>query len=295
MSPGIKRVGIVAKRGLHPASEHLERLATWLRGRDIDPVFETETAPLAGASRGTPSRSREDLPNEVQLVVVLGGDGTLLSMATRIAQAGRDIPILGVNFGSLGFLTETRIDELYPSLEACLNGTAAIDERAMLAAEAFRSRELFDARVVLNDVVFTKAALSRIIELSVSVSSGLVTKVKADGLIVASATGSTAYNLAAGGPIVHPRVDALILTPIAPHTLTNRPIVIPGTESIEIRPHIDQNVDDIFVTYDGQSGYQLQKGDVVTVRQSTHRLRLIKAPARSYFEVLREKLKWGER
>jgi NAD+ kinase len=143
--------------------------------------------------------------------------------------------------------------------------------------------------------VFTKAALSRIIELSVSVSTGLVTKVKADGLIIASATGSTAYNLAAGGPIVHPRVDALVLTPIAPHTLTNRPIVIPGNETIQIRPYIDQNVDDIFVTYDGQSGYQLQKGDVVTVRQSEHRLRLVKAPARSYFEVLREKLKWGER
>ncbi len=295
MSPGITRVGIVAKRDLHAASEHLERLAAWLRARDLQPVFETDTAPLAGPGHGMPVRSREDLPNEVQLVVVLGGDGTLLSMATRIAQTGRDIPILGVNFGSLGFLTETRIDELYPSLEACLNGTAAIDERAMLAAEAYRAGARFDARIVLNDVVFTKAALSRIIELSVSVSTGLVTKVKADGLIIASATGSTAYNLAAGGPIVHPRVDALVLTPIAPHTLTNRPIVIPGTETIEVRPHIDPNVEDIFVTYDGQSGYQLREGDLVKVRQSDRRLRLVKAPARSYFEVLREKLKWGER
>ena len=295
MSSGITHVGIVAKRGLHAAAEHLERLAAWLRARAVEPVFETETAPLAGAGYGGRTYSREDLPARVQLVIVLGGDGTLLSMATRIARADRDVPILGVNFGSLGFLTETRIDELYPSLEACLNGTAVIDERAMLSAEAFRTRERFDERIVLNDVVFTKAALSRIIELSVSVSTGLVTKVKADGLIVASATGSTAYNLAAGGPIVHPRVDALVLTPIAPHTLTNRPIVIPGNEVIEIRPHIDQDVDDIFVTYDGQSGYQLQKGDVVRVRQSAHRLRLIKAAARSYFEVLREKLKWGER
>jgi NAD+ kinase len=294
MSPGPSRVGIVAKSGL-AASDHLERLAAWLRARHIEPVFETETMPLAGAGAGAPARSREDLPKDVQLVIVLGGDGTLLSMATRIAQAGRDIPILGVNFGSLGFLTETRIDELYTSLESFVNGTAAIDERAMLAADAYRSREHFDSRIVLNDVVFTKAALSRMIELSVAVSTGLVTKVKADGLIVASATGSTAYNLAAGGPIVHPRVDALVLTPIAPHTLTNRPIVIPGNEVIEIRPHIDQDVDDIFVTYDGQSGYQLQKGDVVTVRKSERRLRLLKAPARSYFEVLREKLKWGER
>jgi NAD+ kinase len=295
MTPPIARVGIVAKRDLHAAAEHLDRLAAWLRARGLEAVFETETAPLASGTRDVLTRSREDLPHDVGLVVVLGGDGTLLSMATRIAQTGRDIPILGVNFGSLGFLTETRIDELYPSLEACLNGTAAIDSRAMLAAEAYRSGERHDARIVLNDVVFTKAALSRIIELSVSVSSGLVTKVKADGLIIASATGSTAYNLAAGGPIVHPRVDALVVTPIAPHTLTNRPIVIPGHESIEIRPHIDQMVDDIFITYDGQFGYQLQKGDVVTVRQAEHRLRLVKAPARSYFEVLREKLKWGER
>jgi NAD+ kinase len=295
MSSGITRVGIVAKRGLNAASEHLHQLAAWLRARDIEPVFELDTAPLArGAARGdTPTR--DDLPGEVDLVIVLGGDGTLLSMATRIAHTGRTVPILGVNFGSLGFLTETRIAELYPSLQSFLDGTAVIDERALLAAEAHRAREPFDARIVLNDVVFTKAALSRIIELSVSVSSGLVTKVKADGLIIASPTGSTAYNLAAGGPIVHPRVDALVLTPIAPHTLTNRPIVIPGHEVIEIRPHIDVDLDDIFVTYDGQSGYRLQKGDVVTVRLSPQRLRLVKAQARSYFEVLREKLKWGER
>jgi NAD+ kinase len=296
MTSAITRVGIVAKRGLHASADHLDRLAAWLRARNIQPVFETDTAPLArGTTSGAPALSREDLAHDVELVIVLGGDGTLLSMATRIAQAGRDTPILGVNFGSLGFLTETRIDELYPSLEAFLAGTAVIDERAMLSADAYRSREHFDARIVLNDVVFTKAALSRIIELSVSVSTGLVTKVKADGLIIASATGSTAYNLAAGGPIVHPRVDALVVTPIAPHTLTNRPIVIPGHEVIEVRPLIDQNVDDIFVTYDGQSGYQLQQGDVVKVRKSDRKLRLIKAPARSYFDVLREKLKWGER
>jgi NAD+ kinase len=297
MSVSITRVGLVAKRGLRAASEHLDRLGNWLGEHGVEAVYETDTAGLArpSSSSGKPL-SREDLPRDVDLVIVLGGDGTLLSMATRIAQAGRDIPILGVNFGSLGFLTETRIDELYTSLESVMNGTAVIEERAMLAAEAYRNREQFDARVVLNDVVFTKAALSRIIELSVSVTTGLVTKVKADGLIIATATGSTAYNLAAGGPIVHPHVDALILTPIAPHTLTNRPIVIPGSETIDVRPHIDADTgDDIYVTYDGQSGYPLQKGDMVKVRKSDRKLRLIKAPARSYFAVLREKLKWGER
>jgi NAD+ kinase len=295
MTTRLARVGIVAKRGLRAASDHLGALASWLGSRGIEPMFDTETAALAGAGQQTASRARDDLPNHVDLIVIMGGDGTLLSMATRIAQTGRDIPILGVNFGSLGFLTETRIDELYPTLESAIDGRAAFDERAMLAADAYRSREHFDARIVLNDVVFTKAALSRIIELSITVSTGLVTKVKADGLIIASATGSTAYNLAAGGPIIHPRTDAVVITPIAPHTLTNRPIVIPASEVVEVRPHVESDADEIFVTYDGQAGYPLQKGDVVKVRTSERKLRLVKAPARSYFEVLREKLKWGER
>ena len=291
----ITRVGIVAKRGLRAESDHLEALAAWLRERHIDAVFETETAVLAGSGVAARSHSRDEIPRHVDLIVVMGGDGTLLSMATRIAEAGREVPIVGVNFGSLGFLTEIRIDELYQALQSVIAGTATIDQRTMLAAEAYRSREPFDSRIVLNDVVFTKGALSRIIELSVSVSTGLVTKVKADGLIITSATGSTAYNLAAGGPIVHPRVDAIGITPIAPHTLTNRPIVIPGSETIEVRPNIDVGADEIFVTYDGQAGYPLQKGDVVRVRKSERSLRLVRAPVRSYFEVLREKLKWGER
>jgi len=291
----ITRVGIVAKRGLRAASDHLEGLAAWLRERHIDAVFETETAALAGSGIAAKSHSRDEIPKHVDLIVVMGGDGTLLSMATRIAEAGLEIPIVGVNFGSLGFLTEIRIDELHHALQSVIDGTATIDQRTMLAAEAFHTRERFDSRTVLNDVVFTKGALSRIIELSVSVSTGLVTKVKADGLIITSATGSTAYNLAAGGPIVHPRVDAIGITPIAPHTLTNRPIVIPGSETIEVRPNIDVGADEIFVTYDGQAGYPLQKGDVVRVRKAERSLRLVRAPVRSYFEVLREKLKWGER
>ena len=290
----ITRVGIVAKTGLVAAADHLHRLAKWLRDRQLEPVFETDTATLAGDTAGAPTYSRETLPAQVDFIIVLGGDGTLLSMATRTAQSGRDIPILGVNFGSLGFLTEARIDELYTVLESVLNGSATFDDRAMLAADAYRSREHFDSRIVLNDVVFTKAALSRIIELSVSVGSGLVMKVKADGLIIASATGSTAYNLAAGGPIIHPRADAIVLTPIAPHTLTNRPIIVPGSEIIEIRPQVQGTLDEIFVTYDGQSGYPLQEGDIVRVRRSERTLKLVKAP-RSYFELLREKLKWGER
>jgi NAD+ kinase len=288
-------VGIVAKPGLAAASDHLARLDSWLRERGITPVYEAATAADAGPEARAGARSREDLPRDVDLIIVLGGDGTLLSMATRIGQAGRDTPILGVNFGSLGFLTETRIDELYPTLESVVAGTADFHERAMLAAECEREGQAFDSRVALNDVVFTKAALSRMIELSVAVDAGFVTQVRADGLIIASATGSTAYNLAAGGPIVHPHVDAFVLTPIAPHTLTNRPVVIPATGVVEVRPQVNGRAEDIYVTYDGQAGYPLQKGDVIRVRKSERTLRLVQAPARSYFELLREKLKWGER
>jgi NAD+ kinase len=292
----VRRVGIVAKHGLVAAAEHLSRLGEWLAARGVETVYERETATLAGdVLVNARTTTRDALPCDVDLVVVLGGDGTLLAMAARIAKTGRDIPILGVNFGSLGFLTEIRIDELLPSLDSVLAGTATFDERAMLAAEAHRKDAAVDVRIALNDVVFTKAAISRMIELSVWVSGGFVTRVKADGLIVASATGSTAYNLAAGGPIVHPMVDALVLTPIAPHTLTNRPVVIPGGAEVEIRPHADGATDDVFVTYDGQSGYTLNEGDLVRVRRSSRTLRLVKAPTRAYFEVLREKLKWGER
>ena len=290
----IRRVGIVAKHNLVAASEHVSRLGAWLEDRGLTVVYERETLALT-RSAGARSRtaSRDELPGEVDLVVLLGGDGTLLAVAAAIAKACRDIPILGVNFGSLGFLTEIRIDELTASLESVLEGTATFDARAMLAAEVSRNDARVDSQVVLNDVVFTKGALSRMIELSVSVSGGFVTCVKADGLIVASATGSTAYNLAAGGPIVHPMVDALVLTPIAPHTLTNRPVVIPGQAEVEVRP--GGAADEVFVTYDGQTGYTLHEGDVVRVRKSDLMLRLVKAPTRSYFEVLREKLKWGER
>jgi NAD+ kinase len=295
MTTRIARIGIVAKHGLAAASEHLARLESWLRERRIDVVYETSTALLMPNAGAQANRSRDDLPSYVDLIIVLGGDGTLLSVADRIAQAGRNIPILGVNFGSLGFLTEIRIDELYPSLEAVVNGTAIYDERLMLSATASLRGKAEEARVVLNDVVFTKGALSRMIELSVSVSGRFVTCVKADGLIIASATGSTAYNLAAGGPIVHPSVDAIVLTPIAPHTLTNRPVVIPADAEVEVRPESPAGSEDVFVTYDGQYGYALHQGDVIRVRKATQVLRLVKAPARGYFELLREKLKWGER
>jgi len=294
VSPSVTRVGIVAKAQLRAATTHLHEIAEWLEKRGVQAVFETETAALLP---GTPSQavaSKSALAAGVDVVLVLGGDGTLLSMADCIGAAGTSIPILGVNFGSLGFLTEITLPELYPSLEAALDGRAHIELRMMLRSTTLREGKTFAQLIALNDVVITKTARSRLIDLSVSVGDEFVTRVKADGLIVATPTGSTAYNLAAGGPIVQPNVDALVLTPIAPHTLTNRPIVIPATSTVRVQPNMNER-DEVFVTFDGQAGFQLQAGDEVSIQRAETPLRLIRPSTRSYFEVLRTKLKWGER
>ena len=291
----IERVGLVAKHHLDAAAGVLAELAGWLEARNLKPVFETDPAALVGLPPGRPTASRDDMPQACDLVIVLGGDGTFIGMAGRIAQSGSAVPILGVNFGSLGFLTEITLPELYDSLEAVLAGTAHIDERMMLYARTLRDTRVHAERVVLNDVVITKGALSRIIDLSVGVDGQLVMRVRADGLIVATPTGSSAYNLAAGGPIVHPAVDAVLLTPIAPHMLTNRPVVVPGSSEVRVQPMMNGSNDEVFVTFDGQSGHPLQVDDVVEIRRARQSLRLVRGPSRTYFDVLRQKLKWGER
>ncbi len=288
------RVGIIAKSHLRAATTHLVDIAEWLRARSVQAVFETETAQLMPPSADRVVAGKSALASGVDMVLVLGGDGTLLSMADCIGDAASDIPILGVNFGSLGFLTEITLPELYPSLEAALDGRAHVESRMMLRSTTERDGRTLAQLIALNDAVITKTARSRMIDLSVSVGDEFVTRVKADGLIIATPTGSTAYNLAAGGPIVHPNVDALILTPIAPHTLTNRPVVIPATSAVRVQPNMEER-DEVFVTFDGQAGFQLQAGDEMTVRRAETPLRLIRPSTRSYFEVLRTKLKWGER
>ena len=294
MTANITRVGLVAKQRVEAAASVLLELAAWLEARHVRPVFERETAQLAGAGGATEVTSKEDLPKHCDLIVLLGGDGTLIGMARRIARADVDVPIAGVNFGSLGFLTEITLDDLYPSLEAVLRGTAPIEDRMMLHAKTLRGGVVFGDELVLNDVVITKAALSRIIELSVCIGADEVMRVRADGLIVATPTGSTAYNLAAGGPIVQPVVDAVVLTPIAPHMLTNRPLVVAGASAITVEPDMNGN-DEVFVTFDGQSGHALQEGDRVTIERASRPLRLVRSAHRSYFDVLRQKLKWGAR
>ena len=290
----ITRVGVVAKSRLQVAAPHLVDVEQWLTGRGVETVFETATAALMPPNPSRRIADKQSLVGEVGLVLVLGGDGTLLSMADAIGRAGLNVPILGVNFGSLGFLTEVTLPELYPSLEAALAGKAPIEERLTLSATITRARAVQTSDVAVNDVVINKGARSRLIELDISVGDGLVTRVRADGLIIATPTGSTAYNLAAGGPIVQPNVDALVLTPIAPHTLTNRPIVIPSSSSVRVKPMMDDR-DEVFVTFDGQAGCELRAGEEISVCRAREPMRLVRPATRSYFEVLREKLNWGKR
>ncbi len=291
----ITRVGLVAKSGLDAAAGALAELAGWLEARDVHAVFETDTAEVAGLPPGRRTVDRDDLPRACDLIVVLGGDGTLIGMADRIAEAGADVPILGVNFGSLGFLTEITLPELYPSLESVLGGTAQIEERMMLRSQTLRGGAVHADRLALNDVVITKGALSRIIDLEVEIGERPIMRVRADGLIVASPTGSTAYNLAAGGPILHPEVDALLLTPIAPHMLTNRPVVVPASSEVRVRPAGIGLDEMVFVTIDGQSGHAVQRNDEIRITRADRPMRLVKASTRTYFDVLRQKLKWSER
>ncbi|MGE0460655.1 MAG: NAD(+)/NADH kinase [Vicinamibacterales bacterium] len=296
------KVGIVTKPQLPDADETLAALEAWLAARGVEAWWSPDAA--AALARGVRRVvEREHMPDEVDLVLVLGGDGTLLAMADRIAATGRDIPILGVNFGSLGFLTEITRPELFASLEAVVSGQAAHDERMMLRAvvagdepsDSAGPRTHAGGFVALNDVVFTRTALSRMVEVSVWVGDQFLTTVKADGLIVASPTGSTAYNLSAGGPIVHPAMDALVITPIAPHALTNRPIVIPAERDVRVVATSTNAGDEIYVTFDGQSGFPLPPGRAVTISRAPRPLRLVRASNRSYFEVLRQKLRWNER
>jgi NAD+ kinase len=291
---GMTRVGIVAKSHLREATPHLIAIESWLAERGHHAVFETATAALMPAAAGRAVADKPALVAGVDLLVVLGGDGTLLSVADCAVEADVEVPILGVNFGSLGFLTEATLPELYPSLESALSGAARIEERMMLRATTIRGGLPLPDHLALNDVVITKAARARMTDLSVFVGDEFVTRVKADGLIVATPTGSTAYNLAAGGPIVQPVVDAIVLTPIAPHMLTNRPIVIPASSIVRVQPMMAER-DELYVTFDGQAGYQLEAGDEVRISRAERRVRLLRPSPRSYFDVLRQKLKWNER
>jgi len=285
----MRRIGIVAKTDREEARTVVPDLLKWCLARGLQPLCDKETAAICPDATVATARKPE-LPAQVDLLLVLGGDGTLLSMARLVGDLG--VPILGVNLGGLGFLTALTVDELFPALEAYLDDALVIEERMMLAAAVSREGERLSEYVALNDVVITKSAMSRIIRLEVAVDQQLATGYRADGLIISTPTGSTAYCLSAGGPIVFPTMDAMVLTPICSHTLTNRPIVLPAHQRIEVRLLTDQ---DVMLTADGQVGFALKQWDAVEVRRAAARIRLLRFPQKHFFSVLRTKLKWGER
>ena len=285
----MKRVGLVAKPDAAEAQRVVRQVVEWLGARGLTVVLEKETAALVPSTSVT-SAGKSELPGQVDALIVLGGDGTLLSMARAVGDLG--VPILGVNLGGLGFLTATTLEEMLPALEALVAEGMAVEERMMLAARVVRSGQATGEYIALNDVVITKSAMSRIIDLAVSVDGRHATAYRADGLIISTPTGSTAYNLSAGGPILFPTMDAVVLTPIAPHTLSNRPIVLPGAQRIDVTLRVDQEV---MLTMDGQVGVPLRERDVVEVQKARARIRLLRFAQKDFFSVLRTKLKWGER
>jgi len=264
-------------------------LVAWLRQRGIDVLVDEETA--CCIDPGAPVLSREKLAESVDLLIVLGGDGTLLSAARALK--GHRVPILAVNLGGLGFLTSVTREELYPLLERVVCGEHRVSERMMLNARTIRNGAATEQQIALNDAVINKAALARMLDFDVYVDGAQIGRYRADGLIVATPTGSTAYSLAAGGPIVHPHLDAFVITPICPHMLTNRPLVIPDTSHVEI--DIAAAEEPVYLTMDGQVGFQLQSKDRVSICKSESRVCFVQSPQKSYFEVLRSKLRWGER
>jgi NAD+ kinase len=284
----VKKIGIVAKRNKPEAQKVMRKLAGWLRDRNIKVLLDTKDAKSLHLRGGI---ARSKIAAGSDLIIVLGGDGTLLSVMRLEGIEG--VPILGVNLGGLGFLTETYLEELYEVLDRIVSGDFQVEKRMRLETTVRRNDEVIRDYRVLNDVVINKGALARIIDLETAVDGKYLVTFKSDGLIISTPTGSTGYNLSAGGPIIHPSLDSITLTPICSHTLTNRPIIVP--DSVTIHVSLKSKDEDTFLTLDGQEGTELTAGDVVEVRKGKEGISLVKSPHRTYFEVLRTKLKWGER
>jgi NAD+ kinase len=277
----INSVGIVVKPNHNEARVTASELSAWLAKNGISMAGE----PVAAGE----ARRQDDKLANADLIVVLGGDGTMISASRMIGDA--ETPVLGVNHGSLGYLTDFRIEEMFPALESIITGEYEVDRRVMLDAELLRKGKCVAGGRVLNDVVINKAALARIIDIDVNLDGLFVNKFRADGLIVATPTGSTAYNLSAGGPIIYPSMNAVVLTPICPFTLTNRPLVVPDTAEIELTL-LNEN-EGVILSLDGQTGFPMKAGDRVLISKSRVTFNLVQPANRNYFDVLRDKLKWG--
>lgn len=290
MQPGktVQTIGILSRPRRERLSVVVPPLLKWLEARGVKPVLDLETAAaLTGGFQGQPAPAVADVS---ELLLVLGGDGTMLA-AARLA-ASRHIPILPINMGRLGFLTSFTLEELYPALEEALRGRSSISQRVMLQAELVRAGSVIETQCALNEAVVHKGSFARMIQLELSIDSDFVCRYRADGLIVSSPTGSTAYSLSAGGPILHPAVGAFIVTPICPHMLSDRPLVVPDTCTIEVR--LNGDTESVYLTIDGQRGLPMQPTDIARVRRANEQLQLIQPPKKPYFEILRSKLKWGE-
>lgn len=264
-------------------------LLDWLKSRGLKYCYDHETAECLAP--GGPEVPREEMPGKVDLILMLGGDGTLLATARALGE--HDVPILPVNLGGMGFLTSVTLDELYGILDLVLAGKHRVSERILLCAEVLRDGKAVHSYLALNDAVLNKAALARITDFDLYLDEGYACSYKGDGLIIATPTGSTAYSLAAGGPIVFPVVHAFLITPICPHSLTNRPLVVPDTMKIRVEFHSSE--ESIYLTLDGQVGVELQRGDQITVFKAEKAVQLVRPSRKTYFEILRDKLKWGAR
>jgi NAD+ kinase len=283
----MKNIGFICKRGTPEPVELLREVKPWLEGRGCRLFVEKETA----LSLGIEGFKTEDIPGLADLVVVLGGDGTMISAARYAASC--DVPIMGVNLGGLGFITQSNKGGIFRAIDRALAGDCPVEERIMLEALLRREDGETSRFSALNDIVINKAALARMIEIEALVDDLYLTTYRADGLIISTPTGSTAYSLAAGGPILYPTLGCIVITPICPHVLTNRPLVLPDDRSVRVT--LTNDIEKVFLTCDGQVGCPLRQGDVVEVRKSAHVTRILNPGLHDHFELLRSKLKWGER
>lgn len=285
----IRTVGITSKPRKPEIKEIVPPLRDWLRKRGLKVLIDEETKNNLGIE--TDCLTRHEIAQRAGLLIVLGGDGTLLATARSLDR--KSVPVLPVNLGGLGFLTVVTLDEMYSTLESVFAGNFKTERRARIEAEIVREHEAVPSLLALNDVVFNKGAIARLLDFDVWVDGSFVTTYKSDGLIFSTPTGSTAYSLAAGGPVIVPGVSALVVTPICAHTLTHRPIVLPDSASVEVAMKNHQEF--VYLTIDGQEAMELRSQDRVRIRRSASFVELIQSPDKSYFEILRQKLRWGER
>ncbi len=284
----MRACGIIVKRNKPEALALAKKAIAWLEKRGIKVLLDNEVA----EKLGHPHHLEKDaIPSQAEMLIVLGGDGTLLSVARL--KGIETIPILGINVGSLGFLTETYKEEMLQVLEKVVAGEFETDKRLMLEATIYRGGKAVERNTVLNDIVINKGALARIIDLETYIDGGYLTTFKADGLILSTPTGSTAYSLAAGGPILYPSLNTIIMNPICPHTLTNRPLVLP--DSVVVKVVLKSVNQDVHITLVGQAERPLRAEDVVEAKKAGTHIHLIRSPFKTYFELLRTKLRWGER